>query len=288
MLVKRLGFAVVAAIFLWGCQGGGNREVTELLTEQQKQARDITQMSKRMDAVDEKLTGIEKSVNALLASGVGAAAKTGTGVVVASNFASTKEYQDIMRQISTLQGQVGSAQQEFVSFRDAESEQKQREALRDRGTAFRAMGDPKELSSRMDNLVKNFSGKIADAGTRSQFVSDVENLKSKFSAQLSPEEKRQAAKELLSARLAGMQDDRGKAWVEGQLKSLDDTSNPQQLQQQIDNITQFQTMREIGELTQKYNVPEDVVRDSGLVAFDRGGPPGFGPGGGGFGPRGGR
>jgi len=289
MLARRFGFAVVAALVLWGCAKGGDRRVTELLDGQQGQARQITHMSTRIDAVDEKLTKIEKSLNALLASGSGAAAKGGPEVVVASNFASTKEYQDIMRNITALQTQVGSTQQEFTALRDQQNEASQREQLRDRGSAFRAMGDPQQLSQRMDILVKNFSGKISDPAARSQFVSDVEGLKSKFSTQLSTEEKRQQAKALLSERMAGMQDDRGRGWVEGQLKSLDDTTNPEQLQQQVDNIFQFQKMRDIGELTRKYNIPEDVVRDSGLVAFDRGGPGGFGPGGGpgGFGPRGG-
>jgi len=292
MLMKGLRICIlgILALACWGCREDDSGRVGELLTQQETHAENISQMTTRVDAIDQKLAGIQKSLDALLPAGTGAPSAEGSEVIVASNFASTKEYQDIMRHIVLLEDQVATTQGEFVGFREQQTEAREREALRDPRAAFRAMGDPKQLSSRLDNLSKNFSGKIADPVKRNQFFADVEDLKSKYSAQLSPQQKQEQARTLISEAVNSMQDDdRARGWLEGQLRSLDEAS-ADQLNERVDRVLQFQKMREINDLTQRYEIPGDVVRDSGLVSFGgRGGPPGMGGrGGGGRGRGGGR
>lgn len=286
MLPRRLWVVMLAALCLWGCgKGSTSKRVDELVIRQGEHDQKISQTSRKIDAVDEKLTRIEKSVNALLARGSGAASTERAQVAVSSNFASTKEYQDITRQIGVVQEQLATVQQEFADLRARETQGGAQDALRDRGSAWRAMGEPKELSQRLDNLARNFSGRIADPATRTQFVNELENMKGRYGAQLSPEQKREQARALVSEAISSTQDERARGWMEGQLRSLDEAGSPEELTERADRVIQFQRMREIGELTRKYNIPQEVVRDSGLVSFDRGGP-GGGPGG--FGPRGGR
>ncbi len=281
MLSKRLAILAIATLCCWGCQQGGNdQRVGELLVKQEQHTQNISEMSKKMDSIDGKLVAIEKKIEALLPAG--SAARTGGAaeMAVASSFASTKEYQDIMRQINLFQEQIAAVQGDFLGFQDKASEAKKREALRDPRSAFGAMGDPKQLAERLDNLVKNASGRIGDPSTREQFAVDVENLKDKYSAVLSPEEKRDQARALVEQALNSMTDadDRSRGWLEGQLKSLDEASG-EDLDRRVNMALQFQKMREISDLTQKYNIPSEVVRDSGLMSFGgRGGPGGFGPG----------
>ncbi len=279
MLTKRLAILAIATSCCWGCrQGGNDQQVGELLAKQEEHTQNISGMLKQMDAIDERLAAIEKKIEALLPAGSAARPGGGAEMTVASSFASTKEYQDIMRQINLFGEQLAAVQGDFVGLRDRQGEARSREALRDPRSAFRAMGDPKQLSDRLDNLVKNASGRIGDPDTREQFAVDVENLKAKYSAVLSPEEKREQARALVEQSLNSMTDDRRRGWLEGQLRSLDEASG-EDLDRRVNMALQFQKMREISDLTQKYNIPSEVVRDSGLMSFGgRGGPGGFGQG----------
>ena len=289
MLLKRLLPMVFAALLLWGCaKSGDEKRVAELLDAQANQTRQMSQMSKRIDSVDAKLTSIEKSVNALLGASAVGGPEGAAQLKVKSDFAETKEYQDIMSEIALLNERVGGVQEGFTGFQEEQREIRGREALRDRGAAWRAMGDPKELSRRMDILATNFSGKIADPTTRTQFVQEVENLKGKYSAAVSPQEKEAEARALLTEAINAAESDRARGWMERQLQSLDE-ANPQELEERVNRVVQMQRMREIGELARKYEIPAETMRDSGLISFGGpGGPPGFMPGGGGGGAGGGR
>ncbi len=293
-MVLRL-FALVAVVTLScsGCfkSGDGDR-VDRLSAEQEEHTRQISRMSRKIDTVDEKLSGIQKSVNALLGAGSGAQSAKREELIVASDFASTEEYKGVIQLLGSLQEQVATVQGDFAGFQDHLRAARELEALRDRGAAFQALSQPGEMSRRLDILVKNFSGSIPDAATRSQFLQDVEALKASFFASLSPEEKLQRARAMLTERINNApSDERMRGMLERQLRSLDDTENAQELGERVDRFLQFEKTRDVGELTQKYNIPEDVVRDSGLVSFGRGGPgffPGRGGGMPGGGPRGGR
>jgi hypothetical protein len=277
MWKKCLGIAVAAALLWCGCRQGGNeRRVADLLSQQQDDGQEIAQMSKRVDRIDERVAGIEKNITALLGGGAGEEPK----LKVASDFATTAEYKSIMEDIGVLGEQVADLQGQFVAFRDQQRDARQREgSQQDPRRAMRAMGDPQEMGQRLDQLVKNASGRIQDPGARDQFSAEVNELKKKYAASLSAEEKREQARALLSEQLSTMTDERGRTRLEEQLRSLDEASG-EDLDRRVDFMLQFQRMREIGELTERYNIPSEVVRDSGLMTFGGRGAPGggFGPG----------
>jgi hypothetical protein len=108
-------------------------------------------------------------------------------------------------------------------------------------------------------------------------MQDVEALKASLFASLSPQEKVQRARDLITANMSAITDERMRGMMERQLQSLQEAQGDE-LNERVDRILQFQTMRQVGELTQKYNIPQETVRDSGIVSFGRGGPGGGGPG----------
>jgi DNA repair exonuclease SbcCD ATPase subunit len=283
MLVRKATWvlvAVFAAVCMWGCgKGGDEKRIGELLTRQEDQALQMTKMSGKIDSMDEKLSGVERSLSELL----GGQAGTGKGpeLLVSSSFASTQEYQDIQRQIAALLQQTSAATSELQAFQQQEKEAQELAQLRDRGAAWRAMGDPKELSRRLDLLAQNFSGKIQDPGTKARFMADIDGLRAKYSVELTPQQKLEAARTALTESLNTMEDERARGFLERQLQELDQNPGTPEAADRVDRIYQMQRMREIGELTQAYNIPGDTVTDSGLVSFGgRGGPGGAGgPGG---------
>ena len=295
MLLRLLALLAAAALCFSGClRSGDGGRVAQLLEEQEAHARRIAQMSKQIDNVDEKLGQIQESLGAFLGGGATAlSAKKGPELIVSSNFASADEYKNVLQLMKNLQERVVSVQGDFVRFQEAQKTAAELAALRDREGAFNALNQPGEMSRRLDMLVKNFSGNIQDAATRSQFSQDVEALKAGLFASLSPEERLQRARALITENMNSITDERMKEMMERQLQSLNEAQGDE-LNERADRVLQFQNMRDIGELTRKYNIPEETVRDSGIVSFGRGGPGGFmgggagGRGAGGRGPGGGR
>lgn len=294
MVLRLLALLLTAALCFSGCGKSGNgSRVTQLLEEQEEHARQIAAMSKQIDNVDEKLGQIQESLEDFLGGGGTALfEEKGPELIVSPTFASTAEYKTLVQLMGSLQERVVSVQGDFVRFQDQQKAAAELAALRDRGGAFEALNQPGEMSRRLDMLMKNFSGSIPDGATRGQFMQDVETLKASLFATLSPQEKLQRARALITENMASVTDERMRGMMERQLQSLDEAQGDQ-LNERVDRMLQFQTMRQIGELTQKYNIPQETIRDSGIVSFGgRGGPGGGffmgGPGGGGRGGRGGR
>lgn len=287
MLLKLVALLVGAALCFSGCGKSGNgSRVARLLEEQEEHARQIAEMSKQIDTVDERLSQIQESLEAFLGGGGTALSEEkGPELIVAPDFASTAEYKTLLQLMGSLQERVVSVQGDFVRFQDEQKAAAELAALRDRGGAFEALNQPGEMSRRLDILMKNFSGSIPDGATRGQFMQDVEALKSSLFATLSPEEKLQRARDLITQNMSSVTDERMRGMMERQLQSLDEAQGDE-LNERVDRMLQFQTMRQIGELTQKYNIPQETIRDSGIVSFGGrggagGGVPGFmGAGGG--------
>ncbi|NQT82368.1 hypothetical protein HQ563_05055, partial [bacterium] len=162
----------------------------------------------------------------------------------------------------------------FLRFRQGEEQvgkRREREALRDQGAAWRAMGEPDELSRRLDILLKNFSGNIEDPLAGEAFAADVEEMKSKYLTPLSPEQKREEARAAIVEAMDIMPDDRSKTWLDEQLRAFDEATNPLEVGMRVNVTLQLQRIREMGELAQRYNIPGQVMRDSGLMFLPGGG-----------------
>lgn len=258
----------LTALLCVSCSKDDGSRVDELISRQNEHTQSISQLSKRVDSVETKLANIEKGVNSLLGGGSAGAAGRGAGRPAGSTFAQTDEYKNIMRQISLLQEQIGVVNGELAGFEKARAESTERENLRDRGAAFRAMNEPEELTRRLDILAKSFSGKIPDAGRRDQFIKEIEGLKARYTAPMSLEQKKTEARQLITWAIDAVDNDQAKGWLEAQLRSLEEQGDTAENEERITRSLQVQRMRELGELTRRYNIPADTVRDSGLISFD--------------------
>ena len=112
------------------------------------------------------------------------------------------------------------------------------------------------------------------------FTAEVEEMKSRYSTPFSLEQKREQARTAIVGAMDLMPDERSKTWLDEQLRAFDEATNPLEIGMRVNVTLQLQKIREMGELAQRYNIPGQVMRDSGLLSF-----PGEGllPGGGLFG-----
>jgi hypothetical protein len=274
MLQRHLTVVAIATALLFavGCQKeASEKHLVEIAVKLEKQQRQLDRIDTAVQSIGERLREIEKRFPAgPVVEGAGAAVTAGEE----ASFASDREYQDIMGQIAVVQSQLLNLEQEFLTFRQGEEqvrERKEKEALRDQGAAWRAMGEPDELSRRLDILLENFSGNIEDPLVREAFAAEVEEMKSRYSTPLSPEQKREQARTAIVEAMDIMPDERSKTWLDEQLRAFDEASNPLEIGMRVNVTLQLQRIREMGELAQKYDIPAQAMRDSGLLFLPGGG-----------------
>jgi hypothetical protein len=276
MLVRRSTAAFIAAVSLivLGCRKEeSNNPLLEITVRLEKQQRQLERIDTTLRSVGERLHEMEARLPAGPAVGEGAPDSAG-GEGKEASLTSSREYHDIIGQIAVIQSQLISLEQEVFAFRQGQEQVRKRqeqEALRDQGAAWRAMGEPDELSRRLDILLKNFSGNIEDPLTRDAFAAEVEEMKSRYSIPLSAEQKREQARAEIVGAMDRIPDARAKKWLEEQLEAFDQAANPIDLAARVHIALQLQRMREVSELAQKYSIPTQSLRDSGLISFPSGG-----------------
>jgi hypothetical protein len=276
MLLRRSAVLLVAAglLIAVGCgKEPSDEHLVDIAVKLVKQQQQLDRIETAVQSIGERLRDIEEGLLAGPAV-VEAGSKAASGEGKELSLASAKQYQDLMGQIAVVQSQLVSLEEEILMLRQGQDQvrkRREREALRDQGAAWRAMGEPDELSQRLDILLENFSGNIEDPLTRDAFAAEVEEMKSRYLTPLSPEQKREQARTAIVEAMDLMPDERSKTWLDEQLRQFDEATNPLEIGMRVNVTLQFQKIREMGELAQRYNIPGQVMRDSGLLSLPGGG-----------------
>ena len=272
---------VVLLLVLIGCkQETSDDRLVDIAVNQKKQERDMINMSGRIEQLEKTLVKIQQSLEKPgLASGAPATAASREGSAL--DFRNTPEYAQIVESLSAVQQRLDTTQSSLSQTQQNIAREQELEQLRDMGQAFRAMGNPQEMDRRLTLLVQNFAPKIEDAVKRQQFEADVQQLRQSVASPSSVDELYQRRTAELTARLNEEQDQRRRQFIERELSSLQ-TASAEDLQQRFERYQREDTMRQVRELQEKYDIPSETLRDSGIPSMGRG-PGGF-PGRSGRGP----
>jgi ribosomal protein RSM22 (predicted rRNA methylase) len=254
---------IVLLSALIGCkEETSDDSLADIVVIQKKQEREIASMSGRMESVENTLAEIQQSLEKpAVTSGLPAPPVSTEGG--AQDFRNTQEYAQILAALTEVQ----KTHQEIA-------EERALEELRDPRQAFQAMNDPQQMDSRLTLLVQNFSGRIQDVAKRQQFEADVQQLKQSFSTPLTVQQLYERRTAELTARLNEEQDQRRKEFIQRELNSLQ-TATAEQLEERLDRYQRSDTMNQLRQLQETYEIPRDVLRDSGIPTMGRGGPGGF-------------
>lgn len=253
---------------LIGCkEETSDDSLADIVVNQKKQEGEISSISGRMERVENTLAEIQQSLEKP-APTVGLPTPPVSTEGAAQDFRNTQEYAQILAMLTEVQ----KTHQEIA-------EERAREELRDPRQAFQAMNDPQQMDSRLSLLVQNFAGRIEDVAKRQQFEADVQQLKQSFATPPTVQGLYERRTAELTARLNEEQDQRRKEFIQRELSSLQ-TATAEQLEERLDRYQRSETMRQVRELQEAYDIPREVLRDSGIPTMGRGGPGGFrgGPG----------
>ena len=217
---------------------------------------------KRLGEIERRLARIERELQQ-----VTGAIRRLPGGEAALDVRESPEYKELEERLKRLQERLGA------------------DALRDPAEIWRIMGDPKELSQRLDTLAEAFAPTITDPSRRKEFEQDVLALKENIGEEVSEEELYHRVRKRLSERLEQSTSDREKAWLRRLLEELEKSSG-QDRKEMLSRYVRFENMKAVHELARKYSVPRELMVESGLgfigpgprAPRHRGGPERNGPG----------
>ncbi|NQT82836.1 hypothetical protein HQ563_07430 [bacterium] len=260
-------FAVIGMVVLLtaliGCKDEtADESLVNIVVNQKNQEREIATISGKIEGLENALVEIQQSLEKPAAT-IGTPAPAGSTEGGAQDFRNTQEYAQILAGLTEVQ----KTHQEIA-------EERAQEELRDPRQAFQAMNDPQQMDSRLSLLVQNFAGRIEDVAKRQQFEADVQQLKQSFTRPSSVQELYERRTAELTTRLNEEQDQRRKEFIQRELTSLG-TATAEQLEERLDRYQRSETMRQVRELQETYDIPREVLRDSGIPTMGRGGPGGF-------------
>jgi hypothetical protein len=172
----------------------------------------------------------------------------------------TPEYRALKKQFEELQEKVRAM------------------SLRSPTEVWGALGDPKELARRLVVLAEGFSPTISEPARREEFEKDVRKLREQIETEAPVEVLYKELRKELQERLCKSRDEREKAWVQGELDSLEKAQGHDR-KMKIDRYVRMKNARAIHSLAEKYAVPREQMVKSGLpfVGYGRRAPGPFEP-----------
>ncbi|MBN1917335.1 MAG: hypothetical protein JW889_05455 [Verrucomicrobia bacterium] len=289
----------LAALIVFGGCGSNDKAIDELSREQtriREQVRaETAEMAEKLQALqldlrnvrewlrdlNAELVDVSTSLSGLREQSVVTAVDGGDGRAAGPATAADLDVVSLEgADLATVAQELARTRQQVADMIREREAEKELEALRDPRQAWDAMGDPEQLVARIDRFAAAHADNIEDVSVREQFLADVQALRHQIEAQvhLTPEQKAQEYRSRLTDLLNAETDERRRQWYEGQLTVLN-SANEEAVNELLDRGLRMDNARAIGELANKYEVPRDTLRDSGLVSFG-GGRGDFGSGGG--------
>lgn len=257
MARKGLATAVVAAI-LFLPAGCGKKEsderLVELAVKVEKQQQALERLTGVIQALEKRLGQIEKSYE----NGSGSPGSPEAAIEeTPAPPGTTRTLSDILEQLNLNPSLFAGARQSITEYA---------ERLMEGAATWRAMGEPEEVSQKLDILVTNFSARVGNPTLGERFAGDVEWLKKKYLAPLTSEEQRALARTITVEAMGMMShDENAKQWLEGQLRALEQSTNPTEVAARVNVTLELRRAWEVRELARTHNVPEEMMEECGLT-----------------------
>jgi DNA repair exonuclease SbcCD ATPase subunit len=260
--MRRKGLSrVVVAVTLCMLAGCGKEEPDEALVEiavkVKRQQEEIDRITTMLEGIDKRLAEIQRSREEVSVPSTRPPSQV--------PLKDTPEYGKIARYISGIQEQLSDAKNQLAEARET-IERQTVDLFMDRAGAWQAMGTPEQLRQRLDILAEEFSGSVGDPTLREEFAADVERLKRIFSTPRTPQQEREMARTITSeASRMLSQDETSKEWLDGQLRALDEATDPREIDARVNVTLELWKAWEVSQLARRHNVPPEMMEASGLT-----------------------
>ena len=257
MTQKGLATAVVAATLctLGGCgREKSDERLIEIAVKVEKQQQAIERVTAMIQGIDKRLEEIEKSrENASVSPGPPQTAPKDTPETPKI----ARSLSGILQQLNLTPNLLAEAQENIQDYA---------EQLMQSAATWRAMGEPQDLCRRLDVLVENFSATVGNPTLREKLAGDVEWLKKRFLAPLTPEQQREQARTMTLEAIRMMShEEQSRQWLQSQLRALDEATNPMEVAARVNVTLELWKTWQVRELARTHNIPPDMMEQSGLT-----------------------
>ena len=249
---------VFAAAILSTFAGCGREEsddrVTEIAIEAEKQQQAIERLSAVIGALDKRLERIEKARESPLISPN--PPEPGFKAARASPKTAPRPF--------TILQYLNLTPEQRARTRATMGQQVQR--VIETVLSWRAMGERAKFSQRLDALAGDFSPQIGNPTIKERFAAQVEKLKRVLSELRTLEQQRDWARTVTVEAVNMMShDENAKQWIEGQLRALDDSTNPLEVAARVSVTLELWKAWEIRKLARMYDIPAETLEECGLT-----------------------
>ncbi len=260
-------------LILVGCEKESfDQRLVDIAVNQGDQEDDIGLLARRVEGIDRRLQVIQQSLDKITppsgAPETPKATEEQTTELPVVEFKDAPEYKQIVALLSGVQQQLNLTQSNLVETQENIANQEERDQMRDPRQAMTVISNPQQLSERLDSLVRNFGQAIEDPVRRQEFEAEVHQFRRSLSENPSTRELYQQTMDELTQRLNNEQNDRAREWIEREIRSLESATG-EELAGRLERQTRFQNLRQLRDLTRKYDIPRDALTDAGLPAMGR-------------------
>ncbi len=257
MTSRGLAAAVSAAVLcvVAGCgEETSDERLVEIAVKLEKQQQAVDRLTAKIEEIEKRLEEIEKSRENVSAS---PGPPKATPEDTRKPPGPARNLSGILKQLNVNPNLLAGAKENLMEYA---------EQLVARAAAWRAMGEPEELSRKLDILVENFSAEVGNPTLREKLAGDVERLKMRFLAPITPEQQREQARQITLEAIGVMSnDDTSRQWLETQLKALDEATNPLEVAARVNVTLELWKAWEVSQLAQRNNVLPEMMEESGLT-----------------------
>ena len=257
MARRGLATAVVAAILSLpaGCgREESDERLVEIAVDVKKQQQAIERLTGVVQAIEKRLEQIEKSYEDTSGSATSPETRLEESSAAAQPPVSLSS---ILEQLNLKPNLFGGTRQSLTEYA---------ERLMEGAAAWRAMGEPEEVSQKLDILVTNFSARVGNPTLGERLAGDVEWLKKKYLAPLTPEEQHALARTITMEAIGMVSHDKqSRQWLEAQLRALERSTNPAEVAARVNVTLELRRAWEIREIARMHNVPEAMMEECGLT-----------------------
>ncbi len=233
-LIAPLAFFLALWVFLPGSAAG---------EEQSRVLKKLEEVERRLGRIEREIREINATVNRLAVA------------QKAIDVRETPQYKALEKQFQELQSKLEA------------------QTSRNPAEVWRAMGNPKEVSRRLEMLRETFAPTIPDETRRKELERDIQALKDKIGKEVSQKEVYDKLWNWLSNRLRESSNEREKAWLRDQLEKLENSEGKER-EEMTARFVRIENVRAVHELAQKYSIPRDLMVKAGFPFVGYGGRPG--------------
>jgi Trp operon repressor len=262
---------LIIALIVIQMTGGTGQKTSTALERIETSQKDIEQS---LEKANTRINKLQRGVNDLKSAAVEQQNRTYLAAMDMDEIDDSETDSEadtvIAETIQGLQAQLIEMNESMESLNDQLSNTRRTMNRRTVFETWENMQNPDVMNKNLDTFAAEYSKRIEDPIQKSEFEQDIANLK-EMVGKIDDPDLYDYVYNGLATRLAEATSERQQERYTRMMESLENTQNEEELQERLTRYATFGNMREIRNISEKYNIPNRTLREYGLSVRRPGG-----------------